>query len=310
MSVPNEPQEQVDEHVFLVGRPPLGEFLGFIATLAVGGNKIPQGLLAAEWRAANDHVQKLEVGEAGYADNPNIGKIPQSQGGLVRQVFEDPIFKRSFQLVPTDIGLVELDRFVVFQKFINLKYVKDLQAKLGKKPSDDDVFRFCLPVDHPSPPVRLMQTAANSYSFISSSNDFRFVEAKLFGPGDFMNYLPQGPVTSVLGLVIGYGANFLSGIKVENRLILINVSHRAFALRDMGITHVPCLIQHVSRREELEVLVQGEVSQKPDIYLKAPRPPLLKDYFDPALRKTVPVTRKNRLVRITFGAEQVDIPAS
>jgi len=310
MNGPNAPQGNVDEHVFLVGRPPLGEYLAFIATLAVGGSGIPQGSLAAEWRKANDHVKELEVGEAGFADNPTIGKIPQAQQPLVTQIFDDPIFKRSFQFVPTDIGLVELDRFVVYQKYINLKYVKDLQAKLGKKPSDDDVFRFCLPVDHPAPPVRLMQTAANSYSFISSSNDFRFVEAKLFAPNDVTNYSRQGPVTSVLGLVIGYGANFLSGIKLENRLILLNGSHRAFALRDMGITHVPCLVQHVSRREELEVLVQGEVSQKPDIYLKAPRPPLLKDYFDPALCKKVPVARKDRLVRVTFGVEQSDIPAS
>ena len=298
MSVPNVPQGHVDEAVFLIGRPPLGEYLGFISTLAVGGTSIPHGVLAAEWRAANDHVHKLEVDEAGFADNPDIGKIPNAQQAMVRQVFEDPIFKRSFQLVPTDIGIVELDRFVVFQKYINLNYVKILQDKLGKKPGDDEVFRFCLPVDHPTPPVRIMQTAANSYSFISASNDFRFVEAKLFGSGAFVNYVAQGPVTSILGLVIGYGANFLTGIKVENRLILLNGSHRAFALRDMGITHVPCIIQHVSRGEELEVLVQGEVSQKPDIYLKAPRPPLLKDYFDPALRKTVQVTRKDHLVRV------------
>src|SRR2546421_9486401 len=127
MNGPNATQGKVDEHVFLVGRPPLTEYLGFIATLAVGGTDIPQGVVAAEWRKANDHVKNLEVAEAGLADNPTIGKIPQAQQPLVTQIFNDPIFKRSFQFVPTDIGLVELDRFVVYQKYINLKYVRDLQ---------------------------------------------------------------------------------------------------------------------------------------------------------------------------------------
>lgn len=274
-----------------------------------GGASISQGTLAAEWRAANDHLKKLEVTEAGFADDPRITEISKSQHGLIKEVLDDPIFRRSFQLVPTDIAIVELDRLVIFQKFINLNYVRSLQNKLGKKPTDDEIFRFCLPANHPVPQVRLMQTAANSYTFISPSTDFRFVEAKLFDPGDIVNYQPQGPVTAILGLVIGYGANFLNAIKVENRLILLNGSHRAFALRDMGIAQVPCLIQHVSRREELEILIQGEVSQKPEIYLKAPRPPLLKDYFDFELRKTVQVARKERLVKLTFGVEQNDIPA-
>jgi hypothetical protein len=49
--------------------------------------------------------------------------------------------------------------------------------------------------------------------------------------------------------------------------------------------------------------------QNPDRYLKAPRPPILKDYFDPALRKVVAVTKKNRSVRVQFGYEQIDVPA-
>jgi hypothetical protein len=220
------------------------------------------------------------------------------------------MFQRSYQVVPTDIGIVELDRMVVFQKSINLTYVRSLQRELGDHPTTDDVFRFCLSVQHPSPPVQTLQTAANSFTFISPSNDFRFVEARLFSPNELIGYVPQGPVTALLGLIVGYGSNFLSALSIEGRLILINGSHRAFALRDKGITHVPFLIQRLSRREELEVVLRGEVSEKPDLFLRAPRPPLLKDYFDPALRKMVQVSRKNRLVRVTFGVEQSDIPAS
>jgi hypothetical protein len=303
-------QVKVDDHVFLVGRPPIGEFLGFIATLAVNGAMIPQRILATEWRAANDHLKKLEGTEAGLPDNPPIEKVPSAQRALEQAVYDDPIFHRSFQMVPADVGIVELDRLIVYQKFINVGYIKALQEKLGKDPKDDAIFRFCLPVDHPAPPVRSMQMAQNSYTFISSSNDLRFVEGRLFQASDLSNYTPQGPVTAILGLVVGFGANFVTVAHVENRLVLMNGSHRAFALRDMGIKKAPCIIQRVSRREELEAVVGGEVTQKPDLYLTAPRPPLLKDYFDPALRKQVPVIRKDRLVRVSFVVETFDIPAS
>jgi hypothetical protein len=206
--------------------------------------------------------------------------------------------------------MVELDRLVVFQKHINLAYVAALKQKLGAAPSPEAVFRFCLPFDHPHPPARMRQTAANGYTFVSPSDDFRFLEATLLKPHQISGYSPQGPMVAVLGLVVGYGSNFLQAIHAENRLVLGNGSHRAFALRDLGITHVPCIVQHVSRRDELELVGSGDLQHNPDRYLTAARPPLLKDYFDSALRKIIQVARKHRVVRVSFGFEQGDIPAS
>ena len=97
---------------------------------------------------------------------------------------------------------------------------------------------------------------------------------------------------------------------VASGSMLNNGSHRAFALRDLGITHVPCIMQRVSRRDELELVGSPDVQQNPDRYLKAARPPVLKDYFDPALRKIIPVVRKHLMARVSFGYEQGDIPAN
>jgi len=84
----------------------------------------------------------------------------------------------------------------------------------------------------------------------------------------------------------------------------------ALSTEDMGLTHAPCIVQRVTRRDELDLVASGDVRANPDRYLKAPRPPLLKDYFDPALRNVVPVPRKNRLVRVQYGYEQSDVPAT
>ena len=132
------------------------------------------------------------------------------------------------------------------------------------------------------------------------------MDSVILSPTQVSGYQQRGPAAGVVALVVGFTANCLSAIRVENRLILNNGSHRAFALRDMGITHAPCVIQTVSRREELPV-VSEPVSQEPDLYLKADRPPLLKDYFDQKLRKLAKVPRKSRQVKIVFGQEPIDV---
>jgi hypothetical protein len=300
----------VDNYVFLVGRPPISEFLGFVRTMAVQGQTANQGQLAEEWRRANDHVLQLEKSEAGIADNPTIQPLPEELSGLKQQVLADPIFSRTSQFVPTDLAMVELDKLVVHQKFINLGFVNELKASLGAHPALETVCRLALCLDRNQPQVEVMQTSFNVYTFISPSNDFRFLEAVLLDPSQIQSLATAGRAIAVLGLVVGYGSNYLSAVQIENRLVLNNGSHRAYAMRDLGLTHAPCLVERVSRRDELELTGLLAVQQNPDRYLKDPRPPLLKDYFDPRLTKVVPVQRKNRLVKVSFGTEANDIPAS
>jgi hypothetical protein len=81
-------------------------------------------------------------------------------------------------------------------------------------------------------------------------------------------------------------------------------------LRDAGYTHVPCLVQDVSRHEELEALVGPgyPLAVKPDDYLTAPRLPLFKDYFDERLRMVVHVPGTVRQVQSSFGYQPADLP--
>lgn len=299
---------RVDEHVFLTGRPPLGEYLGFLSNMAVNGDAADVGALSEEWRDANDHIRELERQEAGLGDNLEIGSLPPELDELRARVLADPIYKRSFSIVPASVGVVEVDRLVVFQKHINLDYVASIKNSLGPTPDAETVFRCCLPFEHPHPPVRGLPTG-NGYVFMSPSADLRFLEPALLERSQIVDYQPQGPIAGVVGLMVGFGSNFLNVISAEGRLVLNNGSHRAYALRNMGIKQVPCIVQHVSRREEIPVVAVG-LQPDPDVYLKAARPPLLKDYFDPKLRKVIDVPRRLRQVRVTFQVEQIDVPAT
>ncbi len=298
-----------DPHVFLIGRPPIGELLGFIRTMAVDGQSVDLGNLTAEWRTANDRVLNLERDEAGAPDNPPVASLAESLRPLAGAVMADPVYRRAYRFVPTDVAVIDLNRVVVFQKFINLSYVDELKRRLGPTPSPEAVFRFALPLEPEQPQFRMMQNAQNTYTFVSVSTDLRFLEAQILQTQNVPSWDSTGRPVAILGLAVGYGSNFLNVLHVENRLVLGNGSHRAYALRDLGITEIPCLVQRVTRRDELDLIASGDLANSPDRYIKSPRPPMLRDYFDPALRKIVPVYRKDRVVRIQFGFEQSDIPA-
>lgn len=299
-----------DDYVFLLGRPPISELIGFVRTMALDGQNVDQGGLATEWRGANDHLKGLQKNEAGVADNPTLHPLPASMQPFADQVAADPTFQQGYQSVPTRFSLLELDRLVVHQKFINLGFVGAIKASLPATLTEEDVARLAFGVGRAAPSVRFMQQGSNIYTAICPSNDFRFLEAKVIAPTQVQGLSSSGRPYASIVLTVGFGSNYLSAIEVEGRLLLHNGSHRAYALRDLGVTHAPFVLQSVSRREELDLVIGGDVQANPDRYLKEPRPPMLKDYFDAELRKVVPVPRKNRLVRVQYVVEQSDVPAT
>lgn len=296
-----------DAVVFLNGRPPLREFLDFVKGQSLGGQVQPERQLADDWRAANDHIVQLEAAEAGWADNAIIASVALELEPLKQQVLAHAATQRAFSVVPASVGVVELDRLVVFQKHINLRYVHELRQQLGDSPSPEHVFRFCLPLDPALPQVQLRQ-GQGGFVFQSPSMDFRCLEIAPLDPKLISGLVTPGWPATVVGLVVGYGINFVQVVSAEGRLILGNGSHRAFALREAGLTHAPVLVQSVSRRDELAALAMPDIQINPDAYLKAPRPPLLKDYFDDKLRKLMTVPRSSMQLRVGFGVEATIAP--
>src|SRR5437660_5658868 len=243
-------QDAVAENLHLIGRPTLKGFLGFVRKHAV--NPPGEGVLIEEWQAANECVRILEKEEAGVADGPPMTHMGSEYEPLLIEFLKDPLVRHGFNTVPTDVAIVELDRLVVYEKHIDVTHAGRLEARLGPAPSEEQVFRTCLPYDHPQPPVRWSRVHENRFVFMSPSNDLRFLGTMELLSAQIANYPPPGDLVGVVGIGVGFGSNFLNAIYAEHRLILNNGSHRAYALRKLGITHVPCIVQHVSSRDELD----------------------------------------------------------
>jgi hypothetical protein len=300
--------QAADQHVFLVGRPPVGEYLGYIATHTLEGQTQDRGSLMHQWRLANDHIRELEQTEAGIADDARTEPLTEPLQARAAALRDDPAVANTYSSVPFDIAMVELDRLVVFQKHINLAYVEELQQQLPVHLSAEAIFDFALPSDgRNGPPIQAGPIGQNAFGFTSPSSDLRVLDLQVVDPRAVAGLSVGGRPAAILALIVGYGANLLSAVRAEGRLVLHNGSHRAHALRAAGHTHAPCLVQNVSRREELEV-VSPEIQQRPELYLEAQRPPILKDYFDERLRLVVHVPRSRQQVQAVVNSQRLEVP--
>ena len=303
-----DPRPAGEDHVFLVGRTTLREYLSFMTAEPVGAETADRGALAAEWRAAHDRLAKLRRAEEDWADDVRPRPLPAALEPLAAEVAADPIFRAAFDTFPTRVALVELDRLVVSQKTVHLAQVRRLRDRLGADPTPEQVFRLCLPTDHPPVGYRMSRVGSDSVVFVCDSDDLRFQESVLLAPNQVTGYQPFGPIAGVVGLVVGFGSGYLNVISCEGRLVLNNGYHRAYALRELGVTHAPAVVQEVRRADEVGAAGGTAFRRNPDYYLRSPRPPVLKDYFDPELRKVVQLVPTARHVRVRFTIEEVDLP--
>lgn len=273
------------ELLWLLGQPHLSDYLAFVADKVPGGRDLDARALAAEWRAANDLYYALEQKEAGVADTIECLPIGPELAPLARAVEDNPWFKSSFDNLPVTIERVELDKLIMSQTHVESSFTAALGGTLGAAPDEAALFRFCLPLDRPAPPVRIQRLSGDRFLFSSSSTDFRAHHPRLLTAAELGGLTSVGPVVAMVGIMVGFGSNFMSAIRSGSRLLLQNGYHRAYTLRSLGFSHAYCVVEEVTRKDELKLTAGEDVAADPEFYFAAKRPPLLRDYFDPRLAK-------------------------
>jgi hypothetical protein len=294
----------VRELAWLNGQPPLETYIDFMRDTVVRGSDVPRSALVDEWRVANDYYYDLESVEQGLADRIEVLQLPDGLRPLADEVMASAAFRRGYNVLPTRFALVELRHLVVHQLHVNLVYVAQLRSEIPPAPSPEELFRFCQPLDRTDLAVHARRIASDRFELWSESSDFRFQEAVMLRPEQIDGHIAKGAVAAVVGLIVGFGSNFLAAIQSDSRLLLTNGYHRAYALLEHGVTHAPCLIQTVTRRDELNLIAPGRVQDAPAYYFKAARPPLLKDFLDPRIRKVVRVPRVVHRIDVRFEIEK------
>lgn len=294
-AAPAAPPE-IRELIWLVGQPPLPDYLDFVRKKAIGGTEIAPHELVDRWRVANDLYYELGQAEAGLADTISCRALPARLRPLEDAVRAHPWFRHSFSELPVRFEMVELDKLVVSQTHVERGHHDAVAATLGR----DLVkrFHFCIPLDRALPEVRVQRLDDHRWLFSSASTDLRERSPELIRGAQLAALDSHGPVAAVLGLPVGFGSNFMSAVRSGRRVALQNGYHRAYALRRVGITHAPCIVEEVTRKDELKVGGDDEVNADPEFYFAAPRPPLLKDFFDPRFAQLLSVKRIETVVEV------------
>jgi hypothetical protein len=123
-------------------------------------------------------------------------------------------------------------------------------------------------------------------------------------------YDAAGAVAGAVGVVVGFSSNCMNVIRDEDngRLVLNNGYHRACALLELGISHAPCVVQTVTRRDELDLAARTIVAMDPGYFFNGKRPPLLKDFADPRIAKNVAVRKLSRFIEVQIEVREYFAP--
>lgn len=156
-------------------------------------------------------------------------------------------------------------------------------------------------------PVKVRRIGSQRYIFSSESTDFRPHTPVLFRPDQLHSHESYGPVSHVVGLIVGFGPNYLSAIRHKGRLVLHNGYHRAYALRDAGVTHAPCIVKTAADADELEIAAGRSVRKNKQLYFESKRPPIFKDFFDPSIAKSHRIRRTLTMIEIEFEIREYTV---
>lgn len=265
--------------------------------------------LIAQWRAAQARLADLaaaQPGPASQADQATLAAaLPAWLDARVQAVLARPEVQASFSQVPVAPAWVEIDSLVAYQREIDLDKADAIAAGLGPDP---DLGRcFDLAFGSGQAPAaadwRLLRQKHSSWEFGSPSHDFRYLGARLFDPALLPGLAVDGRAVAAVALLLGYSANLVSVIRLGPRWVLHNGYHRVYALRRLGITRVPCLVEVLGSADELALVASAEINEQAGLYFQAARPPLFMDYFDPALVRVHARPRLRREVRLAVSVD-------
>lgn len=298
----------LSDHVLcLTGVTRLADFINFVHERTVGGRERDRGELADAWRQSARAFEALQTTEAGLADAPPVLPLPALLQSHVKKLAKLTHFQRTFSAVPVAFGMVELDKLVVYQQHISGSAVTKMTDTLAAPLSDTALADLCLPLNAADAGFKVALEEDGRIIFVSDSHDARFQGAQLVKPSDVKGLKVNGHSQAVLALSVGFTTNVLNVVRYNKRMVLNNGYHRAFALRQMGITHAPCLIQVCTHWEDVGLTGSSEITDNGPVYFSSARPPLLKDYANPDLTRMFPAKHLRKEIRLSYEVDTAQL---
>lgn len=294
--------------LYLYGVCTQAEVIGFLRTQCVLQDEKELEQILSDWRLATKAFGTSIGSPADSPDTAIAEEVGHSWDPNLKALESDALFRQSFSLLPYSVQLVELDKIVAGQRYVNLDYVESLAKTVPEKPSPGFLVKFCLLRKSSAPAPAELALGQNVYSYKAQSTDFRFLGGypKPLTSEDLAASTGGGEPVAAVVLLVGYGSPQVNLFHVGKRYILNNGFHRLFALRSKGVLRAPAVVQEVSNPDlELPPIIAGLPTQ---YQVRAPRPSLLKDFLNPTFTREVRLRARDKSVQIQWNVNQVDIP--
>jgi hypothetical protein len=300
---------EVQKIRYLYGATTQPEFLYFVRTQCVNVSEDDIPLLLDKWRKSVARFIKITQKDDYLPEDIIVEDIPPEFRQKIAEIENDSLFKKSFSSLPYSFKLVNIERIVAGQRYVNIDYTDKLVEELGKATNMESLLDFSLKGGFHNPPVPAeLQLSANVYSYKSASTDFRFLGGfpKKLSQEDYKYAINGGMPVSAIILFVGYGSPAINVFQVGKRLILNNGFHRLYALLKAGISKAPVVVQHITNWNlELEPNLLGLPTQ----YLVTERrPSLIRDFLDADLTTELAIKARDKSVQIQWNISQFDIP--
>ena len=199
----------------------------------------------------------------------------------VKRTLDQPECKAAFPEDTWSPLLVEIARIVPLQPNLDVEYAESFSDAALDPASPGSAVKLCFA---PQTVTSLTVRAEESQKALTVTAINPSVE--VVG----LRYSQQGENGMVLvSFMISPPPNIVAVTHDAGRYFLLNGYHRVYRLFKAGFTHVPCMVR------------DGAPYGRgffPEEVLRAPRPPLLRDFADPGLGIIAPFRAVKRMVRI------------
>ncbi len=294
--------------LYLYGATTQPEVIGFVRTQCVVRDETEIQRIVLDWKRAAQKFAAITSFPKVIPESINVSDPPGELDHLIREIAAEPLFRKSFSMLPMSFSMVEIDKLVAGQRYVNLDYVAKLLKSLPPHPSPRNIVEFCLAKTPDVAPPAELQLGQNVYSYRSDTTDFRFLGGfpKPLSKDDLEAAVAGGQPVAGIILLVGYGSAAVNVFRVGQRYILNNGFHRLFALRKLGVPTAPVVVQHITN-PALE-LPQQLIGLPTEYLTSNPRPSMMMDFFDDSLVVELRMKPRDRSVQIQWNVNQIDIP--
>jgi hypothetical protein len=262
--------------------------------------------IKTQWLAAAEHFQELVNAEPGIAATIDTRLLPQEAADFLRELHLNPAFNKTFSNFPVSFEEVEIDKIVASQRTVHVDFIERLTSKYAH--SAENILNFCLHPGQDQTPAIAGRSGPNAFTFSSENPGLRFlgVYEQPYEAAMMEDHHPGGQPIRAVVLLVGYGSSTINVYRLGDRIILNNGFHRLYALRALGITHAPVVVQRVTH-SNLEL--PSQIADLPREYLAtAPRPGLMKDFFDERLTCEVRQQSFLKALQVGWGIGESRVP--